>query len=875
MATNAAIVASRPSSFVDRGGTEVTPETAGPRADEAPPISVPKSIILFSDGTGNSSGKLFKTNVYKLYEALDLGPDARGNRSQIAYYDNGVGTSSVKILAILGGVFGFGLKRNVINLYRFLCRNYAEGDKIYAFGFSRGAFTIRLLVALIGTQGIVGYEDERELSRNTIDAYRRFASINNPDFFPWLAIAVRWIRNGLIRLWRAAWHQGFDVLASHRPRIAFVGVWDTVAAYGGPVAEITRAIDKWIWPLTMTDYELGDHVDRARHALALDDERDSFWPLLWDEVHETRKAERAETEDGRAWYGSRLKQVWFAGMHSDVGGGYPDESLSYVPLNWMIGELGPELRLLPELLRTIQSMANIFGPIHDSRKGLGGYYRYQPRRIEAFLHPDARGAPPIRETLSLRDPTVGEKRHRPQGLLLRCRVHDSVVLRIGAGTDNYAPIVLPFRYEIVATTPAAVETPASRQDIGSRAMAALEPAQQAFANLRDEQIARARAERQEVLWDFVLYRRLAYFATVLLSLILAASPLWIGRVPPLPAETDGRWIVGIVIGWLGALVPSAATPWFTAFSEGPAYFVLVGIPILCFGWLGVVLERVLRDRTRRLWWSAMQGEVANLPTRSALQRVRESFVYQWSLQQLKWRIAPTVVGIAMILAIPYAASVAYLQAWLAIHEPQQDLCHDYDAPPPEIEDRVSLDGFEAGAVCNRANVGVVQGHRYRVTFGGEGWTDDRGRHHEGWSDGGHRIAEGGGTASDYGGTTMPTMLLGSPFRRVVPARWLEPLVEVRAPRAMDVGTRPRRTPAIDIDRLTPSTDGKSSGVYGGEFVAARTGGLDMFLNDAVLPWGRPGSRYDGDPTSANRGRAQVSIEDMSARREERGATTHH
>ena len=89
-----------------------------------------KNIVLLSDGTGNSSSKLFTTNVWRLYQALDLTDPAR----QIAYYDDGVGTSSFKPLAILGGVFGFGLKRNVIDIYSFCCRNYRYCDRIYGFG---------------------------------------------------------------------------------------------------------------------------------------------------------------------------------------------------------------------------------------------------------------------------------------------------------------------------------------------------------------------------------------------------------------------------------------------------------------------------------------------------------------------------------------------------------------------------------------------------------------------------------------------------------------------------------------------------------------------------------------------------------------------
>jgi uncharacterized protein (DUF2235 family) len=99
-----------------------------------------RKIILLSDGTGNSSAKIWRTNVWRIFEALDL-----SSSDQVAIYDDGVGTSSFKPLAMLGGAFGFGLKRNVINLYKFACRNYrSSSDEFFAFGFSRGAFTIRV-----------------------------------------------------------------------------------------------------------------------------------------------------------------------------------------------------------------------------------------------------------------------------------------------------------------------------------------------------------------------------------------------------------------------------------------------------------------------------------------------------------------------------------------------------------------------------------------------------------------------------------------------------------------------------------------------------------------------------------------------------------
>src|SRR6266705_701328 len=110
-----------------------------------------RRIVLLSDGTGNSSANFWRTNVWRTFSALDLTNDA-----QVACYDDGVGTSSFKPLAMLGGALGIGLRSNVINLYKFACRNYrAQGDEIFGFGFSRGAFTIRGTIGLILDQGLI------------------------------------------------------------------------------------------------------------------------------------------------------------------------------------------------------------------------------------------------------------------------------------------------------------------------------------------------------------------------------------------------------------------------------------------------------------------------------------------------------------------------------------------------------------------------------------------------------------------------------------------------------------------------------------------------------------------------------------------------
>jgi len=192
---------------------------------------MPKNIVLLSDGTGNTSATLFTTNVWRLYEALDLSDPDR----QVAYYDDGVGTSSCKPLAILGGVFGFGLKRNVIDLYSFLCRNYRQGatpeecDRIFGFGFSRGSFTIRVVAGLVAHEGLARYDgNAAQLTRDAKDAYRAYRRRFKTTLR--LETPLRWSRDQFIRLWRCLWRiRQYDAARPIDPHaIHFLGLWDTV-----------------------------------------------------------------------------------------------------------------------------------------------------------------------------------------------------------------------------------------------------------------------------------------------------------------------------------------------------------------------------------------------------------------------------------------------------------------------------------------------------------------------------------------------------------------------------------------------------------------------------------------------------------------------
>ena len=271
----------------------------------------PRNIVLLSDGTGNSRGKHFRTNVWRVYEALDLAdPKDPKTPRQFAFYDDGVGRASFKPLALLGGAIGFGLARNVRDLYQFLCRTYSDGDRIYAFGFSRGAFTIRVLIGLIMSQGLVKYQgDEGELQRLSKAAYRayqyRYTPVAN------YLLPLRRLRDALIGGWARL--RGREPYRPEEngaaPEVEFLGLWD-----------------------------------------------------------ESREADR-----------DRIRQGWFAGMHSDVGGGYADQGLSHVSLDWVMTaaeNAAPDRALR---LRFVERVRSIQRELSDESKGWVSGYPMSPR----------------------------------------------------------------------------------------------------------------------------------------------------------------------------------------------------------------------------------------------------------------------------------------------------------------------------------------------------------------------------------------------------------------------------------------------------------------------------------------------------------------
>ena len=225
---------------------------------------MPKRIVVCSDGTGNTAIKGRGTNVFKLFEAVDLDThrfDANVT-PQIAIYDDGVGTENFKPLKIFAGATGWGLSRNVRHLYKELARVYDPGDQIYMFGFSRGAFTIRTLVGLIGTCGLIDPERLKprtfgNLRRTVKKAYRAYRKC----YRPWLWRLFAQPSRDAGTIFKEKHSVPGDVM------IRFVGVWDTVDAVGLPF-HLSDVLNATVYQFKFPDHKLSPLVQRACHALA-------------------------------------------------------------------------------------------------------------------------------------------------------------------------------------------------------------------------------------------------------------------------------------------------------------------------------------------------------------------------------------------------------------------------------------------------------------------------------------------------------------------------------------------------------------------------------------------------------------------------------
>ncbi|EOD68130.1 DUF2235 domain-containing protein [Amycolatopsis vancoresmycina] len=256
-----------------------------------------KRLVICCDGTWNTLGQPHPTNVAKLKEAV-AATDSDGT-PQVAFHGDGVGTGAGLWDHLTGGAFGAGLSAKVQAAYRFVVDHYEPGDELFFFGFSRGAFTARSTVGFIRNCGVL-----RPANAGLVDeAYRLYRDRDTSATGPESPAAKEFRRT---------------YAHEDRTPIRFIGVWDTVGALGIPLSG-GRLLNLLNRRWQFHDTQLSSIVQSAFQALAVDEHRPSFEPAVWQ-----------PSEAGR-----EREQVWFAGDHSDVGGGHPVSDLSDLALRWM------------------------------------------------------------------------------------------------------------------------------------------------------------------------------------------------------------------------------------------------------------------------------------------------------------------------------------------------------------------------------------------------------------------------------------------------------------------------------------------------------------------------------------------------------------
>lgn len=281
-----------------------------------------KNIVLLCDGTANQVTIYSQTNVLRLARLLQKGDGAGGR--QVVFYDPGLGTEGSPgaltwfgraITRGLGLAFGFGLSRNLADAYSFLVQHYEPGDRIYIFGFSRGAYTARALTGLLGRVGLL----ERGCESLISYAIRYFHACDDHQ--------LNFFKQRFSRTYPLLWQEVIPGIADGPLRdrakkpsrgvvpVHFLGVWDTVKSIGLFRRRVSLPDTDWL-----------PNMIYGRHAVALDERRSQYRPELWCADTGDPILHAAEQGKRKANRQSCLHQdvetVWFAGAHSDVGGGY-------------------------------------------------------------------------------------------------------------------------------------------------------------------------------------------------------------------------------------------------------------------------------------------------------------------------------------------------------------------------------------------------------------------------------------------------------------------------------------------------------------------------------------------------------------------------
>ena len=379
-----------------------------------------KSIVICCDGTGNEI-KEHQSNVLKFFRILAK------DEKQVVYYDPGVGTISdsgawsvfkTKAKGVFGLLTGYGLDHNILEAYRFIVNNYAKGDQIYLLGFSRGAYTIRVLAGFMNLVGILPNEQDN-LCGYALTAYKQASE--KDDF-------------------KIAWRFHRVLQTTYAP-IRFMGCWDTVGSVIIPRRDRFYIPSLETLPYTMTN----PSVQCFRHAMAIDERRRMFRLVPWKEPQEYKPNPFAKEAEITA---QDIKQVWFSGVHSDIGGGYPEaeSGAAKIVLQWMMDEAAEQgLRFRPELPDLLvlgknpddssfaYSAPDPTADLHDSMSWAWRILEFLPKRARRIEWP-------------ARKALLGAylPRSEPRFVDPQTEIHPSVTDRFAARAD-YRPENLPPR----------------------------------------------------------------------------------------------------------------------------------------------------------------------------------------------------------------------------------------------------------------------------------------------------------------------------------------------------------------------------------------------------------------------------------------------
>ena len=329
--------------------------------------SSPRNLVFISDGTLSSLKPGMETNAGLLYRLLT---ETGRNPHQQYDYDPGVQGTGLK--KWYNAFTGMGINLAIGQGYGFLASRYRPGDRIYLFGYSRGAYAVRSLAGMIGSVGLLRQENATE--RNIQQAFRIYQ------------------RNGEVSQSRS--RADFVARNCHSGvPIEMVGVWDTVRSLGLPYPVLSRLARM---ATEFHDHALGHHIGHGYHALAIDEDRTAFAPILW--------------QRSPHWQG-RLEQTWFAGVHGDVGGNIGDRAearpLANIPLNWMLRRSERHGLILPEGWGT-RFPEDPTAPQIGNRTGMA--------RLFVLRRPRATGGGDGEVVhLSIRDRMAGLPGYRPRG----------------------------------------------------------------------------------------------------------------------------------------------------------------------------------------------------------------------------------------------------------------------------------------------------------------------------------------------------------------------------------------------------------------------------------------------------------------------------